>query len=186
MAPLLVPIVTMLANKGMSLLSSALEAGEDKAVDFIEQKTGIRLSEPGVEKRLGAEELAKLKIAESEHAIELMKISLANKQEDNRHDEKYEELSVDDKQNARGSNHLYELQTDIGKRIFVQTSIIIPLLIMINVLLISYAADLKLGEAMISMVSTLIGIAINNAYRERQSMIEFLYGASVGKKDQGK
>ena len=52
---------------------------------------------------------------------------------------------------------------------------------MINVLLISYAADLKLGEAMISMVSTLIGIAINNAYRERQSMIEFLYGASVGK-----
>lgn len=36
-----------------------------------------------------------------------------------------------------------------------------------------------------SMVSTLIGIAMNNAYRERQSMIEFLYGASVGKKDQG-
>ena len=53
---------------------------------------------------------------------------------------------------------------------------------MINVLLISYAADLKLGEAMISMVSTLIGIALNNAYRERQSMLEFLYGSSVGSK----
>ena len=45
--------------------------------------------------------------------------------------------------------------------------------------------DLKLGEAMISIVSTLIDIAINNAYRERQSMIEFLYGAYAGKKDQG-
>ena len=182
MAPLLIPIVTMLANKGMSLLSSALEAGEDKAVDFIEQKTGIKLSEPGVEKRLGSEELAKLKIAESEHAIELMRISLANKQEDNRHDEKYEELSVNDKQSARVNNHLYEMQKDIGEKVFLQTSILIPLLIIINVLLISYASDLKLGEAMISMVSTLIGIALNNAYRERQSMLEFLYGSSVGSK----
>ena len=119
MAPLLIPIVTMLANKGMSLLSSALEAGEDKTVDFIEQKTGIKLSEPGVEKRLGSEELAKLKIAESEHAIELMRISLANKQEDNRHEESIVSAEVGDKQNARGSNHLYELQTDIGKRIFI-------------------------------------------------------------------
>jgi len=49
-----------------------------------------------------------------------------------------------------------------------------------SILLISYASDLKLGEAMISMVSTLIGIALNNAYRERQSMLEFLYGSSVG------
>lgn len=182
MAPLLIPIVTMLANKGMSLLSKAIETGEDKAIDFIEEKTGIKLSEPGVEKRLGTEELAKLQIAESEHSIELMKIALANKQEDNRHEEKYEELSVNDKQNARGSNHLYELQSDIGKKIFVQTSILVPLLIMINILLISYASDLKLGDAMISMVSTLIGIALNNAYRERQSMIEFLFGSSIGSK----
>lgn len=182
MAPLLIPIVTMLANKGMSLLSSALEAGEDKAVDFIEQKTGIKLSEPGVEKRLGSEELAKLKIAESEHAIELMRISLANKQEDNRHDESIVSAEVGDKQNARGSNHLYELQTDIGKRIFIQTSIIIPLLILINIVLVGYAKDLALSEAMISGVSTLIGIALSNAYRERQSMIEFLFGSSIGSK----
>ena len=182
MAPLLIPIVTMLANKGMSLLSKAIESGEDKAVEFIEEKTGIKLSEPGVEKRLGSEELAKLQIAESEHAIELMKISLANKQEDNRHEEAKIGSELGDKQSARGSSHLYELQSDIGRKIFVQTSILIPLLIMINILLISYASDLKLGDAMISMVSTLIGIALNNAYRERQSMIEFLFGSSIGSK----
>ena len=182
MAPLLIPIVTMLANKGMSLLSKAIESGEDKAVEFIEEKTGIKLSEPGVEKRLDNEDLAKLQIAEQEHAIELMKISLANKQEDNRHEESFVTAEVGDKQNARGSSHLYELQTDIGKKIFVQTSILVPLLIMINILLISYASDLKLGDAMISMVSTLIGIALNNAYRERQSMIEFLFGSSIGSK----
>ena len=182
MAPLLIPIVTMLANKGMSLLSKAIESGEDKAVDFIEEKTGIKLSEPGVEKRLDNEDLAKLQIAEQEHASELMKISLANKQEDNRHEESFVTAEVGDKQNARGNSHLYELQSDIGKKIFVQTSILVPLLIMINILLISYASDLKLGDAMISMVSTLIGIALNNAYRERQSMIEFLFGSSIGSK----
>ena len=112
-------------------------------------------------------------------------MALLNKQEDNRHIEAISGSEVGDKQNARGNSHLYELQSDIGKKIFVQTSILVPLLIMINILLISYASDLKLGDAMISMVSTLIGIALNNAYRERQSMIEFLYGASVGKKDQG-
>lgn len=149
MAPLLIPIVTMLANKGMSLLSKAIESGEDKAVDFIEEKTGIKLSEPGVEKLLDSEDLAKLQIAEQEHAIELMKISLANKQEDNRHEESFVTAEVGDKQNARSNNHL---------------------------------SDLKLGDAMISMVSTLIGIALNNAYRERQSMIEFLFGSSIGSK----
>ena len=128
------------------------------------------------------EALIKIRELEVSKELAMLKAQYDNKVEDNRHEEHSVNLEVNDKQNAKGSNHLYELQTDIGKRIFIQTSIIIPLLIMINVLLISYAADLKLGEAMISMVSTLIGIALNNAYRERQSMIEFLFGSSIGSK----
>ena len=53
---------------------------------------------------------------------------------------------------------------------------------MIDLLLVSYASDLKLSEAMIAGVSTLIGIALNNAYRERQSVIEFYFGSSIGSK----
>ena len=127
------------------------------------------------------EALVKLKELEMSKEIATLKLQLESKQEDNRHEEHSTNVALEDKQNARGSSHLKELQTDIGKRIFIQTSILIPLLILINVLLISYASELKLGEAMISMVSTLIGIALNNAYRERQSMIEFLFGASVEK-----
>ena len=155
---------------------------------LISKALGVENNVSAIEKELinNPDAFLKLKELEMSKEIAVLKSQYDNKVEDNRHEEHSVNLEVNDKQNARGSNHLYELQTDIGKRIFVQTSIIIPLLIMINVLLISYAADLKLGEAMISMVSTLIGIAINNAYRERQSMIEFLYGASVGKKDQGK
>ena len=150
---------------------------------LISKALGVENNASAIEKELinNPDAFLKLKELEMSKEIAVLKSQYDNKVEDNRHEEHYANVNVGDKQNARGSNHLYELQTDIGKRIFIQTSIIIPLLIMINVLLISYAADLKLGEAMISMVSTLIGIAINNAYRERQSMIEFLYGASVGK-----
>ena len=182
MLPIIAGIVSMLADKGLSLISKAVDAGSDKAIEFVEQKTGIKLSEPENIKNISDEDIAKLKELEFTHKLELDKLALLNKQEDNRHEEVYVTAEVSDKQSARSNNHLYEMQSEIGKKVFLQTSILIPLLIMINVLLISYAADLKLGEAMISMVSTLIGIALNNAYRERQSMLEFLYGSSVGSK----
>ena len=149
---------------------------------LISKALGVENNASAIEKELinNPDAFLKLKELEMSKEIAVLKSQYDNKVEDNRHEEHYANVNVGDKQNARGRNHLYELQTDIGKRIFVQTSILVPLLIMINILLISYANDLKLGEAMISMVSTLIGIALNNAYRERQSMIEFLFGSSIG------
>ena len=111
-----------------------------------------------------------------------LELELNKTKESNRHEEKYIEVETSDKQNARVSNHLYEMQSEIGKKIFLQTSILIPLLIIVDILLVVYSSDLKVGEASIAVVSTAIGIALNNAYRERQSMIEFLYGSSVGSK----
>lgn len=176
---LLAPIIGMLADKGLNTLSKALDIGGEKVISLVEEKTGIKLEEPD---GINDDSIQKLKEFESNHELELLRIALENKKEDNRHNENVISSIVGDKQNARNSSHLGDLQTDIGKRIFIQTSILIPLLILINVLLISYASDLKLGEAMISMVSTLIGIALNNSYRERQSMIEFLFGSSIGNK----
>ena len=155
---------------------------------LISKALGVENNASAIEKELinNPDAFLKLKELEMSKEIAVLKSQYDNKVEDNRHEEHYANVNVGDKQNARGSNHLYELQTDIGKRIFVQTSILVPLLIMINILLISYANDLKLGEAMISMVSTLIGIALNNAYRERQSMIEFLFGSSIGSRIEDK
>ena len=179
MAPLLAPLVAILAEKGFNLISKAIDSGEEKAIEYIEEKTGIKLSEEKVEK-LDSESILKLQELEKTNELELMRLALENKKEDNRHNEAISGSIISDKQNARNSNHLSDLQTDIGKRIFIQTSIIIPLLILIDILLISYSRDLMLSEAMIASVSTLIGIALNNAYRERQSMIEFLFGSSIG------
>ena len=151
---------------------------------LISKALGVENNASEIEKELidNPDAFLKLKELEMSKEIAVLKSQYDNKVEDNRHEEHYANVNVGYKQNARGSSHLYELQTDIGKKIFVQTSILVPLLIMINILLISYASDLKLGDAMISMVSTLIGIALNNAYRERQSMIEFLFGSSIGSK----
>lgn len=179
MLPIFAGLISMLADKGLDLISGAINGGANKAKEYIEEKTGIKMD---ASKGLTDEQVSELRKFEMSHKLELEKLSLSNKQEDNRHEEVYVAAEVSDKQSARSNNHLYEMQSEIGKKVFLQTSILIPLLIMINVLLISYAADLKLGEAMISMVSTLIGIALNNAYRERQSMLEFLYGSSVGSK----
>lgn len=184
MAPLLIPIVSLLAEKGMSLLSKAIDSGSDKAIEFIEDKTGLKLSEPEI-KKMSNDDIAKLKQFEIDYELELMRLALADKVESNRHEEALISEATEDKQNARGSEHLYELQKEIGQKVFIQTSILIPLLILIDVLLVGYAKDLLLSEAMISGVSMLIGVALNNAYRERQSMIEFLYGSSISNKSKG-
>ena len=51
-----------------------------------------------------------------------------------------------------------------------------------NVVLVLVAKELELDETVIVAVGNLVGIALNNAYRERQSLLEFLFGSSVGSK----
>jgi len=155
---------------------------------LISKALGVDNKPEAIENALTNNPEALIKIRELEVSKELatLKAQYDNKVEDNRHEEHYANVNVGDKQNARSNGHLYTSQAEIGQKIFIQTSIIIPLLIMIDLLLVSYASDLKLSEAMIAGVSTLIGIALNNAYRERQSVIEFYFGSSIGSKTKDK
>ena len=43
MLPIIAGIVSMLADKGLSLISKAVDTGSDKAIEFVEEKTGIKL-----------------------------------------------------------------------------------------------------------------------------------------------
>ena len=89
MLPIIAGIVSMLADKGLSLISKAVDAGSDKAIEFVEEKTGIKLSEPEKIKSMSDEDIAKLKELEFTHKLELDKLALLIKQEDNRHEEVY-------------------------------------------------------------------------------------------------
>ena len=109
MVPIIAGLVSMLADKGLDLISSAIDGGADKAKEYIEDKTGIKL-----DKNLTDEQVAELKKFEMTNKIELEKLALANKQEDNRHAEKKVEIITADKSNAR--NREIEVVKTTGKK----------------------------------------------------------------------
>ena len=109
MVPIIAGLVSMLADKGLDLISSAIDGGADKAKEYIEDKTGIKL-----DKELTDEQVAELKKFEMTNKIELEKLALANKQEDNRHAEKKTEIITADKSNAR--NREIEVVKTTGKK----------------------------------------------------------------------
>ena len=109
MVPIIAGLVSMLADKGLDLISSAIDGGADKAKQYIEDKTGIKL-----DKNLTDEQVAELKKFEMTNKIELEKLALANKQEDNRHAEKKTEIITADKSNAR--NRELEVVKTTGKK----------------------------------------------------------------------
>lgn len=109
MIPIIAGLVSMLADKGLDLISSAIDGGADKAKEYIEDKTGIKL-----DKNLTEEQVAELKKFEMTNKVELEKLALANKQEDNRHAEKKVEIITADKSNAR--NREIEVVKTTGKK----------------------------------------------------------------------
>lgn len=70
-APLLIPIVSMLAEKGMALLSSAVQA---KGKEAVEKLIGTKL--PEMAAQLTPELAATLREKEMEHEEELLKLSI--------------------------------------------------------------------------------------------------------------
>lgn len=110
MIPILAGLVSMLAGKGLDLISGAIDGGAEKAREYIEEKTGIKMD--GSE--LTDEQVAELKKFEMTNKLELEKLALANKQEDNRHKEKSTEIVLTDKSNARGRE--VEVVKATGKR----------------------------------------------------------------------
>jgi len=74
MLPLLAPILSMLAGKGLDLLSNAIEGGADKAIELVSEKTGIDLTKGSVSK----EEIVELQKFQREYESELLKYHTEN------------------------------------------------------------------------------------------------------------
>lgn len=166
----------------------------DKLVDDI----GLPLVKKGIKSVTGIDLDEKVLTNEDKQKIMNSQIEIMNidfkklelefnkTKETNRHEEKHIEVEIGDKQNARASDHLAPLQTDIAKEVYSQTKWQIPLLLISNIILVLVAKQLQLDETIVVAVGNLIGIALNNAYRERQSLLEFLFGSSVGSKTKDK
>lgn len=129
------------------------------------------------------EALVKIKEIEASRELAVLEAQYKNKVEDNRAAEHDVNLEVSDKQNARASTSLGPVQTDIANKIYSQSAWSIPMLLAMNAVLITCAGKLNLDTTAIVAVGNLIGIALSNQYRERQSIIEFLFGSSVEKRN---
>ncbi len=104
MLPLILgPIISMLADKGLELAAGAIDGGAEKAKEFIEEKTGVKLDP---KKGLSASDVQAIKKLENdpETKIKLEELALANKKEDNRHDEAKMQKDVDLTKNAQNMN----------------------------------------------------------------------------------
>lgn len=95
------PIVSLLADKGLDLMSKAIEGGADKAVDFVKEKTGIDLAGKS---EFTSAEIIQLKQLEKQDKVRLEELALESKKEDNRHEEAMETISVTSTSNAQNMN----------------------------------------------------------------------------------
>lgn len=145
---------------------------------------GVEDSPGAIEEALknNPEALVKIRELEVSKELAILEAQYKNKVEDNRAAEHGIDLVVGDKQNARASASLGPVQTDIANKVYTQSAWAIPLLLLMNALLIVFAGQLHLDTTAIVAVGNLIGIALSNQYRERQSILEFLFGASIEKK----
>ena len=171
MIPIIAGLVSMLADKGLDLLSSAIDGGADKAKDFIEEKTGIKL-----DKGLTDEQVLELKKFEVTNQLELEKLALANKQEDNRHLEKTTEVVLGDKSNARSRE--VEVVKATGKRDYTLIALAAVIVIGFFAGLISLVfVHLDKGSGTYELLYMMFGALI----AKFGTVIDYFFGASETK-----
>lgn len=174
-------ITAMLAKKGLSLIAGAVDGAGDKAVQWIEEKTGIRLGgEDGLED-LSPEQVMVLKELESRERVELERLALERTREGNRHEEANRDDVFGDRAGARamyrqgGSN----MQDRLIRWVFLSTTFIIPLLLIANGLVIVASKLWGFDPTLCAAVSSLLGAVIGRFGDERKTIIEFAFGGSL-------
>ena len=171
MIPIIAGLVSMLADKGLDLISSAIDGGADKAKEYIEDKTGIKL-----DKNLTDEQVAELKKFEMTNKVELEKLALANKQEDNRASEAVQKIQADEYGNARNMQIENLKQDDkFSKRFVYYFAIFWSTFAVIYLAGITFIeipkentrfADTIVGFLLGTVVATLIGFFYGNSIKK--------------------
>jgi hypothetical protein len=172
MIPIIAGLVSMLADKGLDLISSAIDGGTDKAKEFIEEKTGIKMD--GTE--LTEEQVAELKKFEMSHELELKKLALADKQEDNRSSEAVQKIQTDEYANARNMQVENLKQDDkFSKRFIYYFAIFWSVFAVVYLTGITFIeipkenvrfADTTVGFLLGTVVATLIGFFYGNSIKK--------------------
>ena len=172
MIPIVASIVSMLADKGLNLISSAIDGGADKAAEFIESKTGIKMD--GSE--LSDEQVAKLRELEISSKLELERLALENKKEDNRSNEVIVNAQVGEYANSRNLQVEALKQDDnFSKRFIYYFAIFWSVFAVVYLTGITFIeipkenvrfADTTVGFLLGTVVATLIGFFYGNSIKK--------------------
>ena len=172
MIPIVASIVSMLADKGLNLISSAIDGGADKAAEFIEEKTGIKMD--GSE--LSDEQVAKLRELEISSKLELERLALENKKEDNRSNEVIVNAQVGEYANSRNLQIEALKQDDkFSKRFIYYFAIFWSVFAVVYLTGITFIeipkenvrfADTTVGFLLGTIVATLIGFFYGNSIKK--------------------
>ena len=171
MIPIVASIVSMLAGKGLDLISSAIDGGADKAIEFIEEKTGIKMGS-----ELSDEQVAKLRELEMNYKLELEKLALENKKEDNRTSEAIVTAQVSEYANSRDMQVEALKQEDkFSKRFIYYFAIFWSVFAVVYLTGITFIeipkenvrfADTTVGFLLGTVVATLIGFFYGNSIKK--------------------
>ena len=172
MIPIVASIVSMLADKGLNLISSAIDGGADKAVEFIESKTGVKMD--GSE--LSDEQVARLRELEINSKLELERLALENKKEDNRASEAIVNAQVGEYANSRNLQIEALKQDDkFSKRFIYYFAIFWSVFAVVYLTGITFIeipkenvrfADTTVGFLLGTIVATLIGFFYGNSIKK--------------------
>ena len=171
MLPILAGLVSMLADKGLELVSGAIDGGAEKAKEFIEEKTGISL-----DNTLTDDQVIELKKFETENEIELKRLALLNKQEDNRHDEAYVNAQVSEYANARDMQKTALQQDDVFSKRFVYY--LASFWSIVAVMYIFAITFISIPEASVRFADTTLGFVLGTVIA---TIIGYFFGASIKK-----
>lgn len=173
----MIGIGTALVGLGIGFVKDMIaDHGEDLIVGGIEKVTGVDLSKKKVEE-LSPVEIAAIKEAEYKlKALDFkeLELELAEKKEENRHAEaKYTK-----------AHDTYQVKSDTADKVADQiikwNLPVIAVLVLVNLLLIHLLKD---EATLIAIASNIIGVVIGKLLGERQAIINFFFGSSIGSKE---
>lgn len=140
--------------------------GEKLVVTGIEKLTGVDLSK----KELTDED--KQKVLDNEFRI--LELDFNQFKEINRHEEaKY--TKAHDTYVAKN-----DMADVIAKQIISRNLPLIGVLVTINIAVVYFLQE---NASLIAIASNIIGISIGNLFSERQAIVNFFFGSSIGSKD---
>lgn len=170
----MIPLLGVLANAGLSFVTELVrDKGEILVSEGVKKLTGIDLSK---KQELTPDEIAKInsyKLELQKLDFEKLKLELYKKKENNRHDETI----------YTTAHETYRINNDMSDRIAEQiikfNLPVIFLLVIVNIIIVHNFKD---NPTLIAIVSNIIGVAMGHLFNERQAIVNFFFGSSIGSK----